>query len=118
MPARNIQAALRGDLLPTFGHEAGGVRKVGQRDGFHFGGDGHLKVQRPSSAATGERQGVDVGVRDMPAIFTEMGGDPIGARGEGHFSRAHGIRIALAARVSHGGNMIDIHAQAEATRHQ
>ncbi len=76
----------------------------------HLVGDGHLEVQRPPAAPGDHGQRVDVGVGDVAAILAQVGGDAVGAGGQGHLGGADGIGIALAARVPHGGDVVDVDA--------
>src|ERR1043166_23347 len=74
-----IQAAFGGDLLSLFRHEGRLARLQPERDADHLVGAGHLEVENTLDLT---RQPLDVGVLDVPAIFAEVGRDPIRARSE------------------------------------
>ncbi len=114
MAARDVEPALGGDLLAPLGHQAGGVRPVRQGDAQHLLGDRHLQVQRLAAPAAERRQLVDVGVGDVPAILAQVGGDAVGAGGDGHLGRAQRLGIGLAAGVPDGRHVVDVDAEADA----
>ena len=113
-PLDHVEPALGGHLLAPLRHQAGGVRPVSERDGLHLGGHRHLEVERPTALAGDVRQGVDVGVGDVPAVFAQVRRDPVRARHQRDLRRADGVGIAFTTRVPHGGHMVDVHAEAEA----
>jgi hypothetical protein len=92
--AHDVQAAFGGDLFPTLGHQAGGVRPGQQGDADHLVGDRHLEVQRLAALAAQVGQQDDVGVADMAAILAQVGGDAVGAGRQGQFGRPHRFGIA------------------------
>jgi hypothetical protein len=57
--------------------------------------------------------GGDVGVRDVTAVLAQVGGDAVGAGGQRLARRAHRIGIHAAARVPHGGDVVDVDAQSQ-----
>ena len=59
-------------------------------------------------------QGDDVGVGDVAAIFAQMRGDAVGAGLDGEVGGAGGTGIGLAPGVTDGGDMVDVHAEAQA----
>jgi hypothetical protein len=84
--ARDLQPALGRPFLPPFGHDAGGVGPMGQRDALHLFGGGHLEIQRDGDRLHDRG---DIGVADVAPILPQMRGDPVGAGGLGHPCRAH-----------------------------
>ena len=52
----------------------------------------------------------------MPPVLAQMGGDAIGPGAGGQQPGADRVGIAGAARVADGRDMVDVDAQAEATR--
>ena len=74
----------------------------------HLVGEAHLEVharlqQRP--------QGVHVAILDVAAVFAQVQRDVVGARLLGQQRRMHRVRIRRAARLPHGGDVIDVDAQ-------
>jgi hypothetical protein len=53
----------------------------------------------------------------MAPIFAQMGNDAVGASLRGSPRRAHRIGKSASARISDGGDMIDIHPKAQITAH-
>jgi hypothetical protein len=47
-------------------------------------------------------------------VLAQMSGDPIGAGGHREKGGAHGVGQGATARVPHGRDMVDVHAQAQA----
>jgi hypothetical protein len=99
-------------LLALFGHDADRVRPVAQRDRLHLFGVAAISKFSGTSAPP---SALDIGVRDMPAVLAQMRGDAVGAGLFGQFGGAHRIGIGAAARIPHGGHVVDVHAQAQAT---
>ena len=66
-------------------------------------------------SGTDERlhQPVDIGIRDVAAVFAQMRGDPVGPGRFGDFGGAQRVGIGRAARVAHGGDVIDVDAQSQ-----
>ena len=54
-----------------------------QGQGLHLGGDRHLEVQGASEALAKGRQGGNVGISDVAAVLTEVGGDTVRPGGNG-----------------------------------
>jgi hypothetical protein len=112
-----IEAALRGDFLAIFGHEANFLRLEAKRLADHRGRGGHLEIERDAKVA-GEI--ADIGLLDVAAVLAEMDGDAIGAgffgdlRGleDGGFRREALFPIAI-ARFAQSGDMIYIQAEAK-----
>ena len=109
-----IESTLGGALLPPLGHDTGGVRAVAQRDLDHLVGRRHLQIERQLN---GRHQPGDVRIRDMAPVLAQMRGDAVGAGARRQFSRAQRIGMVAAARIAHGGDMIDVDAQAKLGAH-
>ena len=106
-----IEPALGGALLAPFGDDASGVRLVAQRNRQHFLGRSHFQVERQIG------RGLDPGqvlVADMAAVFAQVRSDPIAAASSNDLRRADRIGMIPAARVTDRGDVIDVHAKAEA----
>ena len=56
----------------------------------------------------------DIVVGNMPAVFAQMRGDAVGAGRLRQDGGAHRIGIVAAARIAHGGDVIDVDAEAQA----
>ncbi len=112
--AGRIEPAFGGQLLAPFGHDAGGVRPVAERDGEHLVGRGHFQVERDGEAV---REAGDIVVADMAPVLAQVRGNAVGARLGRDQCRADRIGIADAARVPHGRDMVDIDAEAEMVGH-
>jgi hypothetical protein len=110
--ARGVKTALGGELVAPFGHQAGGVRLVPERDLEHRFGRRHFEIERHRQLA---RQARDVVVGDVAAVLAQMGGDAVGAGLGGHARGAHRIGMPPAARVADGGDVVDVDAEAERT---
>ena len=108
--ARDVEAALGRPLFALFGNDADGVGTVAQGDGLHLGRRGHFQVQGDVQPVGQAR---DVGVRDMAAVFPQMGGDAVGTGLLRQKGGAQGIGPGGAARVPHGGHMVDVDAQSQ-----
>ena len=76
----------------------------------HLLGRCHLEIERKLEVAHQPR---DILVANMPAIFAQMRGNTIRARLLRQQRRAHRIGMPAATRVAHGGDMIDVDAEAE-----
>ena len=108
--ARRIQTAFGRALLALFGHDAGGMRRMGQRDRQHFLGRRHFEIERQVGRFL---NAFEIVVADMPAILAQMGGDPVAADAGHDLSRAHRIGMIAAARIADGRDVIDVHAEAQ-----
>jgi hypothetical protein len=86
--------------------------KEGKRNHLVHGRKLHVQRRRhvPNDTA-------DVIVGDVPAIFAQMSGDPVGARGHGQMSRPHRIGMHTPTGVPHRGYVINVDAQAQAFCH-
>jgi hypothetical protein len=108
--AGRIETTLGRPLLALLGHDAGGMRPMAERNADHLLGRGHLEVQRHLELA---HQAFDVGIDDVPAVLAQMGGDAVGAGRLGDARGAQRIGQLAAARVAHGGDVIDVHAKTQ-----
>jgi hypothetical protein len=106
--AGHIKATLGRQLLALFGHETDILRAHLTGDIEHLGGhrafEVHLRAQLTA-------QGAHVGVADMSAVFAQMERDRIGTRQLGGQCRLDRVGIVGAARIAHGGDVIDIYTQ-------
>ena len=57
------------------------------------------------------RKRVHVAILDVPAVFAQMQRDVVGAGLLGQQRGMHRIRIGRAARLPHGGDVIDVDAE-------
>ena len=90
------------------------MRLVPQGDFQHFVRRRHLEVQRQVDLMG---QTLHVIVGNVTAVFTQVRRDPVGpgqGRGAG---RAHGVRVAAAAGVSDGRDMVDVDAEPKVINH-
>ena len=55
----------------------------------------------------------DVVIDDVAAIFAQMRGDAVGAGSDRDLGGLHRIGMLAAARIAHGGDVIDVDAEAE-----
>ena len=55
---------------------------------------------------------MDVGILNVPPIFAQMGGDPVGSGLLAQHGRRHRIGFGAATRLPHRGDVIDVHIQA------
>jgi hypothetical protein len=51
---------------------------------------------------------VNIGILDVPAIFPEMGGDPVSAGGFAGSRGENGVRLISTPRLTKRGDVIDI----------
>ena len=84
------------------------MRLVAQGDREHFFGRGHFKIERQDGFAA---QPFDVVVRDMTAVLAQVGSDSVGAGLRGQARGAYRIGVGPAARVTNGGDVVDVHAE-------
>jgi len=107
--ARNVEASLGGDLLTTLGHQRDLMRPKTLGNAEHLVRAGHLEIQHCLHRC-GET--LDVVVLNVTAVFAQMCGDPVGARRLAERSPGNRVRARAAARLSHGGDVIDVDVQA------
>ena len=102
----HFQPAFGRAFLALFRHDADRVRPVAQSDGLHLIGGRHLEVERD-----GKRLGqpLDVGVRDMAAVFAQMRRDPVRPRLLRSLRGPDRVGIVAAPGIPHGGDVIDVH---------
>ena len=81
-----------------------------QRDADHFARRRHFEIERLVDAGLEPR---DVVVDDVTAIFAQMRGDAVGAGRERDLGGLHRVGMLAAARVTHGGDMVDVDAEAD-----
>ena len=83
----------------------------------HLAGDrNHLRRRRHFQVErllNGRLQPRDVVIDDVAAILAQMRGDAVGASRDCDLGGANGIRMFAAASVTHSGDVIDVHAEAE-----
>ncbi len=113
--AGRIEATLGGPLLALLGHDAGGVWAVLERNGDHLGRRRHLEIERDFELA---HQSLDVRIDDMAAILAQMRGDAVGAGLGGDRRGTQRIGQLAAARVTHRGDVIDVHSETEMRRNR
>jgi hypothetical protein len=53
----------------------------------------------------------------MPAVFAEVDGDAVRAGGGAGLGDGERVRVGAAAGITHGGDMVDIHAEADWITH-
>ncbi len=112
------RVALAGGIEPTFGSALGpplrnnagrvGADFAGDRD--HLGRRRHFEIERLVDAGL---QPHDVVVEDMAAILAQMRRDAVGPGRDRDCRRPHRIRMPPAARITHGGDVVDVDAEAE-----
>src|SRR5205823_11797939 len=82
----------------------------GERDPQHVLGGRHLEIQR--LRYLGLEPG-HVAVADVAAVLTQMRGDAVGAGFNRRERRPYRIRPLSAARVTQGGDVIDINSETQ-----
>ena len=109
----HVQAALGGQLLAAFGHQRGLV-------GLDFAGNvgdrvhgGHFEIEPVRHDRT---QQTHVAVLDVPAILAQMDGDAVGAAQHGQHGGGNGVGFVSPPRLPHGGDVIDVDAEANHRR--
>ena len=110
----HVEAAFGCNLGALFGHQAGRVRSMAQRNLQHLRRGRYLEVERQLDLF---RQAFDILVRDVAAVFAQMRRNSVGPRLGGQPGRAHGIGMHTAAGVANGRHVIDVHAQPQVIRH-
>ena len=88
----------------------GGVRANGAGDLHHLAGGRHFQIERLGYFGF---QPKNIIVNNMPAILAQMRGDAVGAGRDRDLRRLEGIGMPPAARIAHGGDVIDIDAEAD-----
>ena len=100
-----VQATFGGDFLAFFGHDADFFRPHAQGVFEHFFGQCHFEVD---VGADGAGDLCDVVVFDVAAVFAQVQGDVVRAVGFGQQGGFERGRVACAARVAQGGDVVDI----------
>ncbi len=108
--AGHVEPAFGRQFLTPLRHETDSVRRGRQRDPHHVVRRRHFEIQRLGDLRLQPRH---VLVADMAAILAQMRGDAIGAGFDGGKRRAHGIRMPAASRISQGGDVVDVDAEAQ-----
>ena len=108
--AGGIEAAFRRSLGPPLGHDAGGVRSHHAGNCNHFARRRHFQVER---LLNGRLQPRDVVIDDVAAILAQMRGDAVGASRDRNLRSPNRIRMFAAASITHSGDVIYVHAEAE-----
>ena len=110
MLSGGIKPALSRHFLASFRHDANRMGAMTQRNGKHFFGRCHFKIKRQIDLA---HQTFDVMVTDVATVFAQMRRDAIGTGSRCHFRCPHRIGMIPAARVTNGGNMINVDAETQ-----
>ncbi len=110
----DVEAAFGRALLALLRHEAGRMRLQPLRQRDHFFGRAHLEIERPGQFGS---KALHVGIADMAPVLAQMGGDAVGAGGDGEMGGPDRIGQGAAARVSHRGDMVDIDAKTQPIGH-
>ncbi len=105
-----VEPAFGRPFLALFRHDARRVRAMAQGDGDHLLGRRHLEIQRHLEIP---HQTVDVGIDDVAPVLAQMRGDAVGAGRLGQACRPQRVGQMPAARVPHGGDVIDIDAETQ-----
>ena len=111
--ARDVQPALSRHFFAALRHQGHLVRAQPFGDAEHLIGARHLEVERGTN--DGE-QGVEVGVLDMTAVLAQVRGDAVGAGGFAEHCGGGGVGFIGAARLTEGGDVIDVDEEAEVRR--
>jgi len=101
----DVEAAFGGDFLPFFGDDAHVLRAHAQGVFEHFFGECHFEVD---VGADGAGDLCDVVVFDVSTVFAQVQGDVVRAVGFGQQGGFERGRVACAARVAQGGDVVDI----------
>ncbi len=78
-------------------------------DAHHLRRRRHFEIERLCNALLEAR---DVVVDDVAAIFAQMRGDAVGAGRDRDLGGLHRIGMPPAARIAHGGDVVDVDAEA------
>ena len=108
--ARHIQPTFGGAFGAVLRHKAHRMGAQAQGKGLHFIGRRTFEIQRRGQT---RHQRLDIGIPDVAAVFAQMRCNAIGTRSFGQQGRAQGIGIGHAPCISHGGDMINIHAKTQ-----
>jgi len=105
-----IKTAFGGEFLPAFRYQTTGVRFMLEGDLQHLFRCRHLEVERQRQIF---HQPVDVGIGNVPAIFPQMRRYAIRPGLGRNFSSAHGVRMLPTTRITDGGHVINVNAEAQ-----
>ena len=108
--AGGVEAAFGGPLLAPLGHDAGGMRPNLAGDADHLRRRRHFEIERLCDALL---EPSDIVIDDVAAILAQMRGDAVGAGGDRDLGGFHRIGMPAAARIAHGGDVIDVDAEAD-----
>jgi hypothetical protein len=100
-----VQPALGGELFPFLRHEASISRPPSLGKGHHCRGHGHLQINLSFNFGT---QLFNVTLLNVPAIFTEVHGYPVGTGLFCKQRRFDRIWMFRAPRLSHRCDVIDV----------
>ena len=79
-------------------------------DADHLRRRRHFEIERLGDAFL---EADDIVVDDVAAVLAQMRGDAVGAGGDGDLGGLDRIGMMPAARIAHGGDMVDIDAEAD-----
>src|SRR5260370_4068831 len=103
-----MEAALGRAFFATFRYETGGVRTGVDCDPNHAFGRRHCQIERLCDLRLEAGNGI---IADVTPVFTHMRGNAVRAGIKGSLSRTYRIRVASAAGVTDGSDVIDIDAE-------
>ena len=106
--AGGVQPALGGDFLAPFRNQADRVRARGQSYADHLVRGCHLQVYRSRDRCL---EPIQIVLPYVAAVLPEVQRYSVRARLQGQRRGPHGIRMAAAAGIADGGDVIDVHAQ-------
>jgi hypothetical protein len=105
----HVEAALGGHFLSALRNQGYLIRAGGDRDCHHLVGTGELEVEICPDAGA---QDADVGVLDVAAVFSEVGGDAIHAdflADQGGLDR---VGLVSTSRLPERRDVVDVHIKA------
>ncbi len=106
--ADDIEAAFGGDFLPPLGNKRALFRPHLESDLCDLLGGGHFEVQLDLHSFPEESE---VSILDVPAVFAEMDGDPIGTAEFGQCCCPDGVRLDSPTCLPDRGDVIDVDAK-------
>ena len=89
--ALHVKPALGRQLLTALRHDADSMRAVPERNRLHLLCGRHFEIERHFEHL---HKALDIAIRNMPAILSQMGGDAVRAGFLREFRGAHGIGVA------------------------
>src|SRR5579862_8131473 len=108
---RGVEATFGGALAALFWHQTGRMRPGFKRNAEHFFRRRHFKIQR--LVDLGHEPG-DIVIEDVAAVFAQMRSDAVATCRNRKLGRANRIGMTPPARITNGGDMIDVDAEAQA----